>query len=33
MPVSLKLRCCKDFIDTVISGRVSSFEQPLISNT
>jgi hypothetical protein len=32
MPVLLKLRCCKDSIGTVISGKLSSFEQPLISN-
>jgi hypothetical protein len=32
MPDLLKLRCCKDFIGTVISGKLSSFEQPLISN-
>jgi hypothetical protein len=33
MPVLLKVRCSKDFIGTVISGRLSSSEQPLISNS
>jgi hypothetical protein len=33
MPVSLKIRRHKDFIGTVISGRLSSFEQPLIYNS
>jgi hypothetical protein len=32
MPVLLKIRCSKDSISTVISGKLSSFEQPLISN-
>jgi hypothetical protein len=32
MPVFLNLRDPKDFIGTVISGKLSSFEQPLISN-
>jgi hypothetical protein len=32
MPVLLKIRYSKDFIGTVISGRLSSSEQPLISN-
>jgi hypothetical protein len=32
MPVSLKKRYSKDSIDTLISGRISSFEQPLIFN-
>jgi hypothetical protein len=32
MPDLLKLRCCKDFIGTVISEKLSSFEQPFISN-
>jgi hypothetical protein len=33
MPVSLKLRCHIDFIGTVISGRLTSSEHPLISNS
>jgi len=33
MPVLLKLRSTNDFIGTAISGKLSSFEQPLISNT
>jgi hypothetical protein len=32
MPVLLKSRITKDFTGTVISGRLSSFEQPLIFN-
>uniref|UniRef100_A0A6N2LVI2 Uncharacterized protein n=1 Tax=Salix viminalis TaxID=40686 RepID=A0A6N2LVI2_SALVM len=32
MPVLSKLRSTKDSIGTVISGKLSSFEQPLISN-
>ena len=33
MPVLVKLRFCKDFTGTVISGKLSSFEQPLISKS
>jgi hypothetical protein len=33
MPVLLKLSSTKDFIGTVISGKLSSFEQPLISKS
>jgi hypothetical protein len=33
MPVLLKLSSTKDSIGTVISGRLSSFEQPLISKS